>query len=137
MKWNVALLVLLSAILQGCGARCDPGTIPGHYRFAKNSHEFKLELRADGAGTFTEDEATLGSFVWEVDGSSGQVLIHARSEVIDALMQLAAAAPPPQTALKVQSGYFAVAPSCSFGRVVRKLDLDEDGLRAFDRSPAI
>lgn len=136
MKWSVALLVLLSTILQGCGVGCDPESIPGNYRLAKSSHEFELELRADGAGTFTKDESTLGSFVWEVEPSTGQVLINAGSEVIDVLSHLAAAAPPPQAALKVQSGYFAVAPSCTFGGQVCKLDLDEDGFRSFDRLPA-
>lgn len=72
----------------------------------------------------------------EVERSTGQILINAGSEVIHVLSQLAAAAPPPQDALKVQSGYFAVAPSCTFASQVRKLDLDEDGLRSFDRLPA-
>jgi hypothetical protein len=130
--------MLVSAILFGCGVDCDRAAIPGHYQITQDSHEYQLDLRADGKGTFTfkQDESSLASLTWEIERSTGQVLLNVSSEALDVLRRLAAAAPPPPGTVQTRSGYFAVSPKCTWGRQVGELDLDEDGIRSFERISA-
>lgn len=133
MSHGVILIMLLSVLLLGCSVNCDSAAIAGRYRIAQNSHVYELNLRTSGSGDLRQDNSLVGPLTWEMEVSTGQVLLNVRNEVLDILGQLAAAAPPPLGTVEARKAYFAISPQCTWsGRAIR-LDLDEDGMRSFER----
>lgn len=134
MSRALVVLMLMSVALFGCGGGCESGAIAGSYHISQDSNVYELDLRINGSGVLKRDNAPVGSMTWEVEKSTGQVLLNVSGAALDALRRLVAADPPPTESIQTRSAYFAVSPQCTWTGRVHNLDLDEDGMRSFKRT---
>jgi hypothetical protein len=128
-----ARVLLLTALIAGCGAPCTQVEVVGDYELRSHGDRFELQLSADGKGRLARNGELIESLSWQYEPADTLIFLNVSSASTQTLDALKYTNLLPPDDIHWNSAHYGLSPECTHSGVVRRLGLNLGGPPYFVR----